>query len=46
LGQVYPILPSDESLGYCQPTLRVEIPADLTTFGPKMWVMPRRKCLG
>jgi hypothetical protein len=35
VGQVYPILPSDESQGYCQPTLRVEITAGLTTFGFK-----------
>ena len=34
-GLEYPLLPSDESLGYCQPTLRVDIPVNIATFAPK-----------
>ena len=31
----YPFLPSDKSLGYCQPTLRVEILAASAAFKPR-----------
>ena len=34
-GSKYTLLPSDKSLGYCQPTLRVEILAVSVAFKPK-----------